>query len=149
MRAVIQRVSQAEVRVKGRVTGKINGGILVLVGVHNDDGENDVSWMADKLVHLRIFEDAAGRMNRSLLDIQGEMLIVSQFTLLGDCRRGRRPSWSSAAPPERANFLYRKLVDTVAAYGIRTATGEFQAMMDVSLVNDGPVTLMLDSQKHN
>lgn len=149
MRAVIQRVSQAEVLVKGRVTGKINGGILVLVGVHNDDGENDVSWMADKLVHLRIFEDAAGRMNRSLLDIQGEMLIVSQFTLLGDCRRGRRPSWSSAAPPERANFLYRKLVDTVAAYGIRTATGEFQAMMDVSLVNDGPVTLMLDSQKHN
>lgn len=149
MRAVIQRVSQAEVLVKGRVTGKINGGILVLVGVHNDDGENDVSWMADKLVHLRIFEDAAGRMNRSLLDIQGEMLIVSQFTLLGDCRKGRRPSWSSAAPPERANFLYRKLVDTVAAYGIRTATGEFQAMMDVSLVNDGPVTLMLDSQKHN
>lgn len=149
MRAVVQRVSHAEVRVKERITGTINEGILVLVGVHKDDSERDVAWMADKLVHLRIFEDTKGLMNRSLLETQGEMLIVSQFTLLGDCRKGRRPSWSSAASPEHADFLYRKLVELVERYGIRTATGEFQAMMDVSLVNNGPVTLILDSPKNN
>lgn len=149
MRAVVQRVSHAEVRVKERITGTINEGILVLVGVHKDDSERDVAWMADKLVHLRIFEDTKGLMNRSLLETQGEMLIVSQFTLLGDCRKGRRPSWSSAASPEHADFLYRKLVESVERYGIRTATGEFQAMMDVSLVNNGPVTLILDSPKNN
>jgi D-tyrosyl-tRNA(Tyr) deacylase len=149
MRAVVQRVSHAEVRVQERITGTINEGILVLVGVHKDDRERDVAWMADKLVHLRIFEDTKGLMNRSLLETQGEMLIVSQFTLLGDCRKGRRPSWSSAASPEHADFLYRKLVELVERYGIRTATGEFQAMMDVSLVNNGPVTLILDSPKNN
>jgi len=147
MRAVIQRVSQAEVRVGTIITGKINRGILVLVGIHRDDSEKDVAWMAEKLVHLRIFEDADGLMNRSLLDISGEMLIVSQFTLLGDCRKGRRPSWSSAAPPDKASSLYLKLVSAVEQLGIRTATGEFQAMMDVSLVNNGPVTLMLDSHR--
>jgi len=148
MRAVIQRVSHAEVRVDDRITGNIDSGMLVLVGIHKDDGEPDVAWMAEKLVHLRIFEDAKGLMNRSLLDIRGDMLIVSQFTLLGDCRKGRRPSWSLAAPPGRANVLYRMLVDMVAGYGIRTATGEFQALMDVSLVNAGPVTLILDSRKN-
>jgi D-aminoacyl-tRNA deacylase len=147
MRAVVQRVSHAEVRVDGRITGKIGGGLLVLVGVHMDDNEKDVAWMAEKLVHLRIFDDADGLMNRSLLDTHGEMLVVSQFTLLGDCRKGRRPSWSSAAPPEKANTLYRELVAAVEQFGIRIATGVFQAMMDVSLVNSGPVTLMLDSQR--
>lgn len=149
MRAVIQRVSQASVRVGKRITGSINNGIMVLVGVHQDDTEKDVAWMADKLVNLRIFEDDNGLMNRSLLDIKGEMLIISQFTLLGDCRKGRRPSWSSAAQPEKANTIYCKLIDAVNVKGIHTATGEFQAMMDVSLVNNGPVTLILDSHKKN
>ena len=121
---------------------------MVLVGVHRDDSESDVAWMADKLVHLRIFEDQDGQMNRSLLDTGGEMLIVSQFTLLGDCRKGRRPSWSSAAPPDLANTLYLQLVQTVKTFEVSTATGEFQAMMDVSLVNNGPVTLLIDSQKN-
>jgi len=121
---------------------------MVLVGVHRDDSERDVTWMADKLVHLRIFEDQDGQMNRSLLDTGGEMLIVSQFTLLGDCRKGRRPSWSSAAPPDLANTLYLQLVQTVKTFEVSTATGEFQAMMDVSLVNNGPVTLLIDSQKN-
>lgn len=147
MRAVVQRVSRATVRVGNRQTGRIGHGLLVLVGVHRDDSPQDVAWMADKLVHLRIFEDDAGMMNRSLLDTGGEMLLVSQFTLLGDCRKGRRPSWSAAAGPELANDLYIALVDSVGKYGIRTATGEFQAMMDVSLVNSGPVTLLLDSHK--
>ena len=148
MRAVIQRVTGAEVTVNGRQTGKISEGLMVLVGVHRDDSESDVAWMADKLVHLRIFEDQDGQMNRSLLDTGGEMLIVSQFTLLGDCRKGRRPSWSSAAPPDLANTLYLQLVQTVKTFEVSTATGEFQAMMDVSLVNNGPVTLLIDSQKN-
>ena len=147
MRAVIQRVSQAAVRVGTRTTGKINQGIMVLVGVHHDDNDKDISWLADKLVNLRIFEDDHGLMNLSLLDINGEMLIVSQFTLMGDCRKGRRPSWSSAAAPEKANTLYSQLIEAVRSRGIQTATGEFQAMMDVSLVNDGPVTLIVDSRK--
>lgn len=146
MRAVIQRVSHAEVRTGDRVTGAIGPGLLVLVGVHLDDTERDVLWMAEKLVHLRIFDDSRGRMNRSLLETGGGMLIVSQFTLLGDCRRGRRPSWSAAAPPAAANSLYRLLIDAVGRFGVRTATGEFQAMMDVSLVNSGPVTVLLDSR---
>lgn len=148
MRAVIQRVLQADVKVDDHRTGAIGKGLLVLVAVHHDDDDQDVSWMADKLVNLRIFEDDAGLMNLSLLDTGGEMLIVSQFTLFGDCRRGRRPSWSAAAPPEQANSLYLSLVRTVSTYGVRTATGEFQAMMDVSLVNNGPVTLLLDSKKN-
>ena len=121
---------------------------MVLVGIHRNDTDKDVAWMADKLVHLRIFEDQDGQMNCSLLDSGGEILIVSQFTLLGDCRKGRRPSWSSAAPPDTANTLYLQLVEAVKTYGVCAATGEFQAMMDVALVNNGPVTLLIDSQKN-
>lgn len=146
MRAVTQRVTQAEVRIGGRIAGAIGPGLLVLVGVHHEDTERDVQWMADKLVHLRIFDDPRGRMNCSLLDTGGEMLIVSQFTLLGDCRRGRRPSWSAAAAPQIASTFYRLLIDTVGRFGVRTASGEFQAMMDVSLTNSGPVTVLLDSR---
>ena len=147
MRAVVQRVKHAEVKVANRSTGIIADGLMVLVGVHREDTSRDVVWMADKLVNLRIFEDDKGLMNRSLLEIAGEMLLVSQFTLLGDCRKGRRPSWSTAAAPEQANTLYLELVDAVSSHGVHTATGEFQAMMDVSLVNSGPVTLLLDSNK--
>lgn len=147
MRAVVQRVTRAEVKVGGRVTGAIGAGMLVLVGAHRDDTGADAAWLADKLVNLRIFEDSGGLMNHSLLDSGGEMLIVSQFTLLGDCRKGRRPSWSTAAPPEMALDLYLQLVAAVGHHGIRTATGEFQAMMAVQLVNDGPVTILLDSHK--
>jgi D-tyrosyl-tRNA(Tyr) deacylase len=147
MRAVVQRVSRAEVRVGERVTGAIGSGLLVLVGAHRDDTADDVAWLADKLVNLRIFEDDQGLMNRSILETGGGMLIVSQFTLLGDCRKGRRPSWSTAAQPEAAKKLYLDLVAAVDRRGIRTATGEFQAMMAVELVNDGPVTILLDSQK--
>jgi len=129
------------------LTGKIGEGLVVLLGVHKNDCESDVVWMSEKLVHLRIFEDTAGLMNRSLLDTGGEMLIVSQFTLMGDCQKGRRPSWSSAAVPELANILYLELVQAVKGYGVVTATGEFQAMMQVELINNGPVTLILDSQK--
>lgn len=121
---------------------------MVLVGIDKKDSDDDVTWMADKLVHLRIFEDNAGLMNRCLLDTGGEILIVSQFTLMGDCRKGRRPSWSSAAAPDLANTLYLELVQTVRNYGVVTATGEFQSMMNVALVNNGPVTLLLDSQKN-
>ncbi|BCO10570.1 D-aminoacyl-tRNA deacylase [Desulfolithobacter dissulfuricans] len=147
MRAVLQRVKQARVTVDGRETGAIGAGLLVLLGVHRDDTPKDVTWMADKVVNLRIFEDEQGRMNRSVIDIAGEILVVSQFTLLGDCRKGRRPSWSHAAPPEMADRLYRDFVRAIEARGIRTATGEFQAMMEVSLVNSGPVTMLLDSHK--
>ncbi len=147
MRAVIQRVTSARVTVNGRETGAIGPGLLVLLGVHSDDENRDVSWLAEKIVNLRIFEDNEGKMNRSLLDTGGAMLIVSQFTLLGDCRKGRRPSWSSAAPPETANTLYRDFIAAVDDFGITTESGEFQAMMEVSLVNSGPVTMLLDSHK--
>lgn len=147
MRAVIQRVASARVTVDGRETGAIGPGLLVLLGVHSDDEQRDVSWLAEKIVNLRIFEDNEGKMNRSLLDTGGAMLIVSQFTLLGDCRKGRRPSWSSAAPPETANNLYLDFIAAVDNFGITTESGEFQAMMEVSLVNSGPVTLLLDSHK--
>jgi len=148
MRAVVQRVSRAQVRVGDRETGAMGAGLLVLLGVHRDDTEKDLVWLVDKVIHLRIFEDEHDKMNRSLLDTGGEMLVVSQFTLLGDCRRGRRPSWSQAAPPDRAVKLYEQFIHAVRKAGIRVATGEFQAMMDVSLVNSGPVTLLLDSHKH-
>ncbi|MCI5145359.1 MAG: D-tyrosyl-tRNA(Tyr) deacylase [Candidatus Electrothrix sp. AR3] len=147
MRAVIQRVSSASVTVAKRQTGAIGQGLLVLLGVHQDDGQDDIAWLAEKIVHLRIFEDKQNKMNLSLLDTQGSMLIVSQFTLLGDCRKGRRPSWSSAAPPETAQQLYMHFIQAVNAYNITTASGEFQAMMEVSLVNSGPVTILLDSHK--
>ncbi|WP_417910960.1 D-aminoacyl-tRNA deacylase [Candidatus Electronema sp. PJ] len=147
MRAVIQRVSSASVTVAGHTTGAIGAGLLVLLGVHNADEQKDINWLADKIINLRIFDDAAGLMNRSLLDTGGAMLIVSQFTLLGDCRKGRRPSWSEAAPPERAKQLYLDFIEVIKGYGISTASGEFQAMMEVSLINSGPVTILLDSQK--
>lgn len=148
MRAVVQRVTRAEVMVDNRQVGAIGEGLMVLLGIHRDDSDKDVSWMADKLVNLRIFEDDAELMNHSLMDTGGEILIVSQFTLLGDCRKGRRPSWSSAADPDMANSLYIKLVQAVNDHGVRTATGKFQAMMDVLLVNNGPVTILLDSRKN-
>ena len=147
MRAVIQRVRRASVAVDGAVVGEIAQGVLVLLGIHSADSDREIAWMADKIVHLRIFADDEGKMNRSLLDIRGEMLIVSQFTLYGDCRKGRRPGYATAAPPDIAEPLYRLFVQQVNRIGITTATGRFGAMMDVELVNDGPVTLLLDSDK--
>ena len=146
MRAVLQRVSQACVTVDDKIVGQIGTGMLVLLGVEPDDGDEQVRWMADKCVELRIFEDDAGKMNRSLLDTGGAMLVVSQFTLLGDCRKGRRPSFVGAAPPEHAEKLYDQFVTHVSSRGIKTATGIFRAHMDVALVNDGPVTILLETQ---
>ncbi|HEB70298.1 MAG TPA: D-tyrosyl-tRNA(Tyr) deacylase [Desulfobulbus sp.] len=147
MRAVIQRVRSAAVQVDDVTIGAIDHGLLVLVGVHGRDTDRDVVWLADKTVNLRIFDDPDGKMNLSLLDTGGSMLIVSQFTLFGDCRKGRRPSWSQAARPELAESLYTAFGDAVRSYGISVQTGRFQAMMDVTLTNDGPVTLLLDSHK--
>ncbi|WLE96466.1 MAG: D-aminoacyl-tRNA deacylase [Candidatus Electrothrix communis] len=147
MRAVIQRVTSAKVTVDDRQTGAIGEGLLVLLGVHKDDEQKDITWLTDKIINLRIFEDEDGKMNHSLIDTRGSMLIVSQFTLLADCRKGRRPSWSEAAPPDKARQLYEEFIQAVADSGITTATGEFQAMMEVSLVNSGPVTILLDSHK--
>ncbi|CAK8716037.1 D-tyrosyl-tRNA(Tyr) deacylase [Candidatus Electrothrix aarhusensis] len=147
MRAVIQRVTSAKVTVDDRQTGAIGEGLLVLLGVHKDDEQGDITWLADKIINLRIFEDEDGKMNHSLVDTGGSMLIVSQFTLLADCRKGRRPSWSEAAPPDKARQLYEEFIQAIADSGITTATGEFQAMMEVSLVNSGPVTILLDSHK--
>ena len=148
MRAVIQRVTSARVTVDGRETGAIGAGLVVLLGVHGQDGPDDARWLAEKIVNLRIFEDSEGKMNLSLVDAGGAMLIVSQFTLLGDCRKGRRPSWSTAAPPDKANNLYLEFIAAVNDHGVTTASGEFQAMMEVSLVNSGPVTMLLDSHKN-
>ncbi len=147
MRAVVQRVASARVRVAGRTVGEIGPGLLVLLGVGREDREADAEYLAEKIVHLRIFEDDQGKMNRSLLEVGGEILVVSQFTLYGDCRRGRRPSYSEAAPPEQARALYQYFVTRMGAYGLRVQTGVFQEMMDVELVNRGPVTLLLDSRK--
>jgi D-tyrosyl-tRNA(Tyr) deacylase len=147
MRAVVQRVSSASVTVAGHQIGTIGAGLLVLLGVHKDDDQSDINWLAEKTVHLRIFEDEFGLMNRSLTDTGGSILIVSQFTLFGDCRKGRRPSWSEAAPPEQAKLLYLNFIEAIKGYGIIPASGEFQAMMEVSLINSGPVTILLDSQK--
>ncbi len=147
MRAVVQRVTEAKVEVGQQKTGSIDRGLLILLGVHKDDNEKDAAWLADKIVHLRIFDDDEGRMNHSLQDIGGRMLIVSQFTLLGDCRKGRRPSYSSSAPPKQAKMLYEHFISLIEDKGIQTATGIFQAMMDVTLTNSGPVTLIIDSHK--
>lgn len=147
MRAVVQRVSRAAVSVEHEVVGEIGTGFLVLLGVGEDDTQDDVNALASKIVGLRVFEDDAGKMNLSLQDTGGEMLVVSQFTLFGDCRKGRRPSFIAAARPEKANELYRSFVAQVTGQGITTQTGTFQAHMDVELVNDGPVTLLLDSRK--
>lgn len=148
MRAVVQRVSRANVTVGGEVTGEIDKGLLVLLGVSVRDTEKDVSHLVDKTLNLRIFEDAEDKMNLSLLDIKGELLVVSQFTLYGDATRGRRPSFIDAAPPERANHLYESFVAEARKLVEKVETGRFQAMMDVELVNDGPVTILLDSEKN-
>ena len=147
MRAVVQRVSRAKVTVAGEVTGEIGLGLMVLLGVADDDGQDDAGYLAEKLVGLRIFPDEEGKMNRSLVEAGGAMLVVSQFTLLGDCRKGRRPSFIKAARPEQAVDLYKALVAEVRGRGITVATGRFQEHMDVELVNDGPVTLLIDSRK--
>jgi D-tyrosyl-tRNA(Tyr) deacylase len=147
MRAVVQRVSSASVTVGGDVRGAIGGGLLVLVGVGPQDTEADVAWMAEKLRTLRVFEDEAGKMNRSVEETGGSLLLVSQFTLYGDCRKGRRPSFDGAAPPELGERAYEALVTALRAAGLRVETGVFRASMQVSLVNDGPVTLLLDSAK--
>ena len=147
MRAVIQRVTEASVKVEGRATGEIGAGLLVLLGVAGDDGNRDADYLADKIIHLRIFNDEQGKMNLSLEDTGGAMLVVSQFTLYGDVRRGRRPSYTEAAEPEKANALYEYFVEQARSRGIRVETGIFQAMMRVSLINDGPVTILLDSRK--
>jgi D-aminoacyl-tRNA deacylase len=146
MRACVQRVSRAEVRVEGEVCGRIGPGLLVLLGVAEGDTEADAVRMAEKVVELRIFEDDEGKMNRTLADVAGAMLVVSQFTLLGDCRKGRRPSFTAAAAPELAETLYEVFTSSVAARAVEVATGRFRCHMEVELVNDGPVTVLLDSQ---
>jgi len=147
MRAVIQRVSEARVIIDGNEQSRIGAGIVVLVGVEKGDTVQDAAMLAQRIVELRIFEDEAGKMNRSIRETGGEILAVSQFTLLGDCRRGRRPSFDPAAPPDVARGLYEQFVTDVLASGVRVATGVFQAMMDVELTNQGPVTFILDSRK--
>jgi len=147
MRAVVQRVSRARVTVDGEITGEIGSGSLVLLGVSAKDLEADADYLVEKVLNLRIFEDGAGKMNLSLLDVKGGLLVVSQFTLYGDTRHGRRPSFIDAAPPEQANRLYEYFVARAREQVIRVGTGRFQAMMDVELVNDGPVTIILDSEK--
>lgn len=145
MKAVIQRVSSASVDVAGETVGRIGRGLLVLLGVERGDGESDADRLAEKIVNLRIFEDDSGKMNRALMEAGGNLLVVSQFTLAGNCTKGRRPSFDGAAPPAEANRLYEYFVATLRELGVTTETGVFQAMMAVSLVNDGPVTFILDT----
>lgn len=145
MRSVIQRVSEASVTVDDEIVGQIGPGLLVLLGVGHEDGPEQVRWMAEKLIGLRIFEDDDGKMNRSLVDTEGQMLVVSQFTLWGDCRKGRRPSFVDAAPPEVAEELYQQFVKAVQGRGVTVATGKFRHHMEVRLTNDGPVTLVVET----
>jgi D-tyrosyl-tRNA(Tyr) deacylase len=147
MRAVVQRVSRASVKVKGELTGDVGIGLLVLLGVGQDDAEADADYLAEKVAGLRIFEDDGGKMNLSVKDAGGAVLAVSQFTLFGDVRRGKRPSFDEAARPEQAKKLYEYFVGRVRGLGLRCETGRFQAMMEVELVNTGPVTILLDSKK--
>ena len=147
MRAVVQRVSSASVKVGEQIVGQIERGFLVLLGVGTDDVDSDSVALAEKISGLRVFEDEAGKMNLSLADVDGCMLVVSQFTLFGDCRKGRRPSFVEAARPNKAELLYETFVAEVRGKGIQVETGKFQTHMDVSLINDGPVTLLLDSRK--
>ena len=146
MRAVLQRVTRANVTVGGEVVGRIGRGLLVLLGVTHTDTAEQARWLADKTVGLRIFADEQGKMNRGVVDVGGAVLVVSQFTLYGDCQKGRRPSFIEAAPPEIAIPLYEEYVNAIKALGIPVETGRFGAMMDVELVNDGPVTLIVDSK---
>jgi D-tyrosyl-tRNA(Tyr) deacylase len=147
MRAIVQRVKEARVEVEGEVVGRIGEGMLVLLGAGKDDTEEDAEYLAEKILTLRIFEDSEGKMNLSVTETGGGILVVSQFTLYGDCRKGRRPSFDKAAPPETAERLYELLVDELKERGAKVETGRFRAMMDVHLVNWGPVTLMLDSKR--
>jgi D-tyrosyl-tRNA(Tyr) deacylase len=147
MRAVIQRVKRACVRVDDTITGEIGSGLLVFLGIAESDTEKDLIYIVEKTLNLRIFEDAEGKMNLSVFDKAGGLLVVSQFTLLGDCRKGRRPSFIAAARPEKAITFYEQSIELFKASGLTVATGKFQAEMDVELVNDGPVTMLLDSQK--
>ena len=147
MRAVLQRVSQAEVRVEDRIIGKIGRGFVILLGVAKDDTEKDTAFIADKALAMRVFADAEGKMNLALHQVGGEMLVISQFTLLADTDSGRRPSFIRAAPPEEAKRLYELFLSMVRNDGVKVETGEFGAMMAVSLINDGPVTIVLDSRK--
>jgi len=147
MRAVVQRVSRARVVVEGRVTGEVDAGLVVLVGVGRGDSAESAAYLAEKVVHLRIFDDDQGKMNRSLVDIGGAALVVSQFTLYGDARGQRRPSFIQAASPEEGKRLYEEFVRALRALGVRVETGVFQARMEVELTNDGPVTILLDSDK--
>ncbi|MED1425407.1 D-aminoacyl-tRNA deacylase [Bacillus altitudinis] len=147
MRLVVQRVTSASVKVEEEITGAINEGYMVLVGVTHEDTEEDVHYLAEKLAHLRIFEDENGKMNHSLLDVKGSVLSVSQFTLYGDTRKGRRPNFMKAAKPEVADSLYECFNETLREKGIHVETGRFGAMMDVSLINSGPVTMLMDSKE--
>jgi D-aminoacyl-tRNA deacylase len=147
MRAVVQRVSRAQVTVNGEITGRIGLGLLVLLGVGGDDTEADAIYLAEKIVGLRVFEDDQGKMNRSVRDVGGSLLAVSQFTLYGDVRRGKRPSFDAAARPEKARELYEIFVEKIRAVGLSCETGRFQEMMSLELVNEGPVTILLDSSK--
>jgi D-tyrosyl-tRNA(Tyr) deacylase len=147
MKAVIQRVETASVRIDGNEISRIGGGLLVLLGVEKGDSEKDADFLLDKIIHLRIFEDGEGKMNLSLLDISGELLVVSQFTLLADCRKGRRPSFTDAAEPESATKLYEYMLSRAREKVTKVGQGQFQAMMKVGLVNDGPVTILLDSRR--
>lgn len=146
MRAVIQRVNKGSVTVNDKIIGKIGNGLLVLLGVGRGDENKDADYLAEKITNLRIFEDENAKMNRSLLETDGEMLVVSQFTLLGDCRKGRRPSFTNAAGPNRAKELYEYFVSQVKIKGVKVQTGQFRTIMAVSLINDGPVTLIVESQ---
>lgn len=149
MRALVQRVKNSSVTVDGEVISRIGPGLLVLLGVAETDGDADIAYVAEKVAHLRIFEDEDGKMNRSLIDTGGEMLVVSQFTLLGDCRKGRRPSFGHAAGPDKAESFYLQFAEKVKSLGVPVQTGQFRAMMDVGLVNDGPVTLIVESKNHS
>lgn len=148
MRAVIQRVSRARVRVNGQTTGEIGPGLLILLGVGQGDTSKEADYLLDKIIHLRIFEDPEGKMNLSLLDAGGELMVISQFTLYADCRKGRRPSFTDAGPPGEAQKLYDYFVTAARTRGVKVATGIFQAIMEVELVNSGPVTILLDSSKN-
>ncbi len=148
MRAVVQRVSRGRVTVAGEVVGQIGSGFVVLLGVSKEDGPEDADYLADKVAGLRVFEDEAGKMNRSILDAGGAVLAISQFTLYGDVRRGRRPGFDRAARPEQAEPLYQRFVERLRGHGLTVETGRFQTHMEVELVNDGPVTILIDSEKN-
>jgi D-tyrosyl-tRNA(Tyr) deacylase len=147
MKAVVQRVKNSQVTVDGALVSGIGPGLMVLLGVSEDDTEKDADFLVEKIIHLRIFEDENGKLNISLMDVKGELLVVSQFTLLGDCRKGRRPSYIKAAAPEKANRLYEYFIRRARELGVETKSGVFQAMMEVSLINQGPVTLIIDTKE--